>query len=189
LPVVSVGSILEGHDLRLVDEAGRTLAQRQVGEIQVRGPSVITGYWEPASTNGLLTSDGYLRTGDLGYLDGDELYIVGRRKEVIIVNGRNLIPQEVETLASKVIDNGIQQGVAAFGVASRRSGTEALHLMIESRVAPPEHAAAEEALRSACLETFGVGGVHIHWVPKGAIPKTTSGKIRRFECAERVGGL
>ncbi|HEX7837267.1 MAG TPA: hypothetical protein VF469_07375, partial [Kofleriaceae bacterium] len=156
---------------------------------EVKGPSVISGYWSsfPDGGSGLLRGDGFLRTGDLGYLAGGELFVTGRIKDVIIIAGRNINPFQVEALVEPIVDSGIVCGVAACGVPDARSGTEALHLLIESEVLPrPDAAAIEERTRNAVAEAFGVTGIVIHWLAKGRIAKTTSGKIQHYRCKEWV---
>jgi acyl-CoA synthetase (AMP-forming)/AMP-acid ligase II len=132
-------------------------------------------------------TDGFLCTGDLGYLHDNELYIVGRKKDLIIIRGRNFIPSDIEAFTDRLVNSGINGGVAAFGVLSPVDRTESLHLAIESRVLPPPDAGAlEERIRRAIVEEFGISGTTVHWVGKGVLPKTTSGKIQRFRCAALV---
>lgn len=88
LNIVSVGTAIPGHQVRVVDEEGLPLGEREIGEIELSGPSVIDGYWGHSQETELLKrADGFLRTGDLGYLAGGQLYITGRQKDLIIING------------------------------------------------------------------------------------------------------
>jgi acyl-CoA synthetase (AMP-forming)/AMP-acid ligase II len=184
--VVSVGRAVPGHEVRILDPEGRTLPDRQIGEIEVRGPSVIDGYWGEGN-GGLKRGDGFLRTGDLGYLAGGELYVTGRIKDIIIIGGRNISPIQVEALMEPIVGNGIGCGVAACGVPDPHSQTEMLHLLIESESVPRADAAAvEENARAALAEAYGISGVAIHWLPRGTIARTTSGKIQRYRCREWV---
>ncbi|MCG8460258.1 MAG: AMP-binding protein, partial [Holophagales bacterium] len=181
--MVSVGAPLPGHELRIVDGERRPLPERRVGEIELRGPSTIDGYWR----DGTRRRHAFLRTGDLGYVSNGQLFVTGRRKEIIICYGRNLPPSEVEAVVAGVLDDPLHQGVAAFGVPNAATGSEDLHVMIEHR----KHRAVgrqaeEEGIRDALLHAFEVGGAHIHWVEKGRIPKTTSGKIMRYRCRQLV---
>jgi acyl-CoA synthetase (AMP-forming)/AMP-acid ligase II len=171
-PCVCVGRPLPGHTLRIVDGDQRPLGEDSIGEVQLSGPSVITS-----------SDDGYLATGDLGYLRDGDLYVVGRKKELIIVNGRNFIPAEIEEVIEDLVDNGIHKGVAAIGIVDQKLGSERLHLAIETRTLPvPDQAVVENTIHNRLLETFGLTGTVIRWVSKGKIPKTTSGKIQRFRC-------
>lgn len=94
----SVGKAIPGAQLRIVDEEGRSLPAGQIGEIQIKGPMVMKGYWKlPEETAAVLGADGFFRTGDLGKLDDDGfLYITGRKKEMIIVSGEKAYPREIE---------------------------------------------------------------------------------------------
>jgi acyl-CoA synthetase (AMP-forming)/AMP-acid ligase II len=184
--VVCVGSPLLNHKLRIVDAQKQSLAEGVVGEIEVAGPSVVDGFWDyPNEVDPRPSTDAYLSTGDLGYIRGGELYVIGRKKEIIIVRGENFIPEEVEACADKIVNSGIQKGIAAVGIENTSSKTEAVHILIESRTLPvPDSFSLEERIRTALAETLGLNGVAIHWVAKGTIPKTTSGKIQRFRCRE-----
>jgi acyl-CoA synthetase (AMP-forming)/AMP-acid ligase II len=188
LPVVTLGGALPGHELRIVDGEGRPLGEREVGEVECAGPSVISDFWGAAGEpEGWKTADGFLRTGDLGYLAGGELHVTGRQKDILILGGRNFLPGQIESLVESVSGSPATNGVAAVGVPEESTGTEALHLIVESRPAPPpDRVEVEERIRAALLEAFGLSGVTIHWVEKGEIPKTTSGKIQRFRCREML---
>jgi acyl-CoA synthetase (AMP-forming)/AMP-acid ligase II len=181
---VSVGAAVPGHVVRVVDGEGSPLDERNIGEIEVRGPSVIDGYWN-APDPALKREDGFLRTGDLGYLAAGELHVTGRIKDIIIIGGRNISPAQVEALVEPIVDSGIVGGIAACGVPDPRSQTESLHILIESSVLPrPDAEAVEERAHAALAETHGLSGVVIHWLPRGGIARTTSGKIQRYLCRE-----
>lgn len=185
ITLVCVGRPLAGHQVRVTDAEGNPLPERQIGEIEALGPSVVDGYWKVEDTDGLKRPDGYLRTGDLGYLDSGELFVTGRKKDILILRGRNLVPSQLEALVEEVLASGIQNGVAAVGLMNDDIATEELHLIVESRVAPPpDREELEEKIRNALSETFEVTGIYVHWLRKGSIPKTTSGKIRRSQCRE-----
>lgn len=189
LRMVSVGTAVSGHQLRIVDKNGLPLGERQIGEVEFSGPSVINGYWDDRQNNSTLKrEDGFLRTGDLGYLANRQLYITGRSKDIIIIHGRNFIPSQIEALIQKVINSNIMNGVAACGIQDSKSKTEMLHLIIELRSASLEknREIMEERIRSALEEVFSLSGVIIHWVSKGKIPKTSSGKIQRYRCREFI---
>jgi fatty-acyl-CoA synthase len=180
--LVSVGTAIPGHAVRVVDSGGEPLDERMIGEIEVAGPGVIDGYWnEQNNTGDLKRPDGFLRTGDLGYLANGRLFVTGRVKEIIIVGGRNLSPVQVETLVEPLAGSS----VAACGVLDPRTRTESVHLLIESATLPRIDAAEiEERTRAALAETFGVTGVVVHWLPRGGISRTSSGKIQRYRCRE-----
>ena len=183
--LVCVGRPLAGHDVRIVDAHGRRLPERQIGEIEVHGPSVVESYWGEKRESHKEVPGGSCRTGDLGYLDGGELFVTGRMKDIIIVRGRNLMPSQLEPVVAEIVANDIQNGVAAFGLANPDGATEDLHLMVESRdVPPPDRHVLEENVRHFVWEAFEVTGIYIHWVSKGSIPKTASGKIQHSQCPE-----
>lgn len=185
ISVVSVGKVISGHEVRIVDEQGLILGERRIGEIEFAGPSVIDSYWSKLNSSGVLKQvDGFLSTGDFGYVADGQVYVTGRKKDIIIIGGRNFIPSQIEALTEKVINSDILKGTAAFGIRDKGTGTETLHIVIESRFVPrPDELDAEKRIRNSIEEEFGLTGIVIHWVRKGQIPKTTSGKIQRYLCA------
>ena len=185
--MVSVGTAIPGHQVRIVKGNGEPAEAREIGNIEFSGPSVIDGYWgDPQKTSALKQEDGFLCTGDLGYQADGYLYITGRQKEILIINGRNLIPAQIEALVEKVIKSRITRGVAACGIFSKDAKTEKLHLIIEYRIYPPDLTTLESSVRTALETVFGLSGVTIHWVIKGTIPKTTSGKIQYHRCRDLI---
>lgn len=187
--MVSVGAAIARHEVRVVDDAGVPRADREIGEVEIRGPSVIDGYWDDAQeTDRLKRPDGFLRTGDLGYLADGQLYITGRQKDIIIINGRNLVPAQIEVALASAIESDVAHHVVACGVQDNRTKTESLHLIVETRIhpRPEQQTAAEDKLRSVLETSFSVSGATIHWVKKGEIPKTSSGKIQRYRCRQLI---
>jgi acyl-CoA synthetase (AMP-forming)/AMP-acid ligase II len=193
LAMVGLGDALAGHQVRVVRDDGTPCVEREIGEVQCAGPSVITEYWrdpDASASPDFRTADGFLRTGDLGYRAGGHLFITGRRKEILILHGRNLLPAQIESLVDQVVESPATNGVAAVGVTDDTTGLESLHLIIESRPAPPPgHLSLEERIREILSQALGIGGAAVHWVEKGWIPKTTSGKIQRYLCRQRIGEL
>jgi fatty-acyl-CoA synthase len=176
-----LGPPLRRVDVRVVDRVGRSVGPGQVGEIQLRGPSISPGYWPLGESVAPATSDRWLATGDLGYVtpDGDgELVICGRTKDVVMVGGRNHSPVAIERAVATV--PGVRSGaVAAFGVdgsGTAASGTQALVVVAETRT--PIAGMAQE-IRRAVHDAVGVVAREVVLVRRGAIPKTTSGKVRR----------
>ena len=187
LQFVSCGSALPGHDVRIVDTVDRgrwPLGERAVGCVEFRGPSAMQGYYRNPEATEAIRHDGWLMTGDLGYVADGETYITGREKDIVILGGRNLYPQEIEELAAQV--SGIRRGcVAAFGVADAAVGTERLVVVAETRETDQ---ARREALRSAVRDTITAAiGVPPHAIviaDPGVVLKTSSGKIRRKDTRE-----
>jgi fatty-acyl-CoA synthase len=176
---VSVGRPLPALEVRIVDTDGRALPERREGEVEVRGPSMMTGYYRAAGPTSEAIRDGWLRTGDLGYLADGDLFVTGRRKEIIIKSGKNLYPQDIEAAAAKV--DGIRLGCsAAFGVANPQRGTEDLVLICETRVSDAqERGRLMSEVRTAVLEAIGATPDVVLLVEPGTVPKTSSGKIQR----------
>jgi fatty-acyl-CoA synthase len=171
--------------MRIVDPSnGRPLAEREVGELEIRGTSVTPGYYRNAEATEAMFHDGWLRTGDLAYLLDGELVVCGRIKDVIIVGGRNIFPEDVERGSAEV--EGVRAGnVIAFGVEGRR-GQEALIVVAETK------ADGEEALRAmrkqvqeVARRVTGLPAHEVVLVPPGSLPKTSSGKLQRSLCRQR----
>jgi fatty-acyl-CoA synthase len=179
---VSCGQPFPGHEVRIVGGDDRVLPERHVGEIQLRGPSVMAGYeHDPAQTRQVLRH-GWLRTGDLGYLAEGDLFPCGRKKDLIIVHGRNYYPQDLEWVAGEAV--GVRRGsVAAFGIVGPE-GDEQVVIVAEARGRTAE-AEVAASIRRRVQETTGL---HVHDVliaGRGAIPRTTSGKIQRARLKAR----
>jgi len=176
--LVSNGFPLEDNELRIVDDQGRELPERRVGRLLFRSPSSLREYWgNPEATRAIKDPEGWVDTGDLGYLAGGELYLAGRKKDIILKAGRNLYPQDVEALASAV--QGVRQGcVAAFGLPDPASGTELLVVVCEARKPPKDLA---ERVRAKVAQGLGVPPDRVLIVPPHSVPKTPSGKVRRSE--------
>jgi fatty-acyl-CoA synthase len=165
-----------------------TLPERTVGEMRIRGPSVMRGYWEDVERTRESFAGGWLKTGDLGFIHEGHVFICGRSKEVVIVNGRNYYPQDMEWEASKV--PGVRKGnVVAFG-ARDPSGMERdrERVVLAFEVQEPErlgHASALLAeVRKAVQEGMGLTLDDVVALPPGALPKTSSGKLQRAKTRE-----
>jgi len=186
LRLVSVGSVVPGHEIRIVDEGGRDVPEGREGSLIFRGPSVMKGYYKKEeATAAIRRGGGYLDSGDRAFeLDG-ELFITGRSKDIIIRAGRNLMPQEIEKEIAEV--DGVRRGcIVAFGVSDAATGTEKLVVVAESREDDPEaRARIGRAIESRLLERTGVPADDVRLVPPRSIPKTSSGKLRRSACREQ----
>jgi acyl-CoA synthetase (AMP-forming)/AMP-acid ligase II len=182
----SVGMPLAGHELCIVDRAGRVAADRQVGEIHARGPSVMKGYYRnPAESARALGDDGWLKTGDLGYLAEGFLYVVGRIKDVIKKGGSTFDAADVLGVVSGV--RGVRAGcVSVFGSADAESGTEQLVIVAETRLeAPSEIALLRQRIVAEVMRVLAVRPDAVHFVTPDTLPKSTSGKIKNAECRRR----
>ena len=152
--------------------------EREVGEIEIRGASVTPGYYRRPDVDAVTFHDGWLRTGDLGYLVNGELVVCGRIKDVIILGGRNVYPQDVERAVNHV--DGVRAGnVIAFGTEGRR-GKEALVVVAETKES--EHRAIRGAISQAVYGVVGMPPEDVVLVAPGTLPKTSSGKLQRSVC-------
>jgi fatty-acyl-CoA synthase len=179
LRFVSCGNPLPGYEVRIVNEAGHVLEEREVGRIQVRGPSLTPGYYRNPEATRAVLHEGWMDSGDLGYLADGELFVTGRRKDLIIVGGRNLSPTEIEEVVGEV--PGIRKGCAvAFGLPSPELGTERLVVVAETREHAPEALARlRAAITERLAEVLDLPPDEVVLAPPGSVRKTSSGKLRR----------
>jgi acyl carrier protein len=184
LRFVSCGVPVPGHEIRVVDAAEREVEERQEGRIEFRGPSATRGYWRnPEATARLIRGD-WLDSGDRGYVAGGEVHVTGRVKDIIIRAGRNLYPQELEEAVGEI--PGVRKGcVAVFGASDPATGTERLVVLAETR--ERDEAALEtlrEAIQGKAVDLLGAPADDVVLAPPHAVPKTSSGKIRRAASRE-----
>jgi fatty-acyl-CoA synthase len=180
-----LGRPLDGFELRVCDPTtGQTMHDREVGEIELRGSSISPGYYgNPQATADARRGD-WFRTGDLGYLVDGELIVCGRIKDVIIVGGRNVFPEDVERAAESV--EGVRAGnVIAFGTEGRR-GREAVVVVAETKLDEP--APIRAAVAARVTDAIGVPPEDVILVRPGTLPKTSSGKPQRSLCRRRYLG-
>ncbi|MBX9397653.1 fatty acyl-AMP ligase [Streptomyces sp. TRM72054] len=197
--LVGCGTPLPGVQVRIADQGAEQPADR-VGEIWVSGPNVSPGYWRrPEETQrsfgaALLDRDGrptapvWLRTGDLGFLHEGELFVTGRIKDVVVIDGRNHYPSDIEVTVRSALDGMPVATTAAFPLIDEKG--ERLVVAVELRRAPGAVAPVtrEEAVRSVRRAVGGRHGVEpyeVVFLRPGAMPRTSSGKVRRHACAER----
>ncbi|MGH9229598.1 MAG: AMP-binding protein [Acidimicrobiales bacterium] len=181
-----LGRPVPGLEIRIVDpDTGVPLREREVGELEIRGTSVTPGYYRRPDANAGLFRDGWLRTGDLSYLLDGQLVMCGRIKDVIIVGGRNLFPEDVERAVGHL--EGVRAGnVIAFGVGGDR-GRESLVVVAESRAADDDMAAVRRLVAERVRDAVGVPAKDIVLVAPGTLPKTSSGKLQRSLCKQYYG--
>jgi acyl-CoA synthetase (AMP-forming)/AMP-acid ligase II len=186
LHMLSNGRPLPNVAVRIVDGEGRELPERAIGEIALHSDCMLSEYYRrPDATRQAFLPGGWYLTGDLGYLAGGELYVSGRKKDLIIVGGKNLYPQDIETAASQV--PGVHPGrVVAFGLYDEVAGTEEVALVAEVDTADPaEREALADAVRQAVTRNTAVTLRRVHLVDAGWIIKTSSGKTARSANKER----
>jgi fatty-acyl-CoA synthase len=174
LELVSCGRTFPGHDLGIMNERGELLVEGKVGEIVFRGPSVTTGYFRNPEATVELLKGGWLHTGDLGFMLDGEVFISGRMKDVIILNGRNYYPQAIEWAVERA--EGVRRGnVVAFSINGEV--TEKLIVVAESTF--EDQNKVREAVSAEVKAALGLQVGEVVLVGKGAIPKTSSGKLQR----------
>jgi acyl-CoA synthetase (AMP-forming)/AMP-acid ligase II len=177
---VSVGRPLPGVELTIRDEAGAELPERRVGEIWVKSPFNFTGYHKDAEATAKAFVEGWYRTGDLGFRAGSEFYVSGRKKDVLIVGGVNVFPQDIEDLVSQV--EGIRPGrVSAFSDFDPRVQTEQVIILAESEVQADDAARQRIILnvRQRILACFQIANFEVHLVAPESLVKSSSGKMAR----------
>jgi fatty-acyl-CoA synthase len=180
-----LGRPVAGLEIRVVDpETGEVRQDREVGELEIRGSSVTSGYYKRPDATAALFHDGWLRTGDLAYLLEGEMVMCGRIKDVIIVGGRNVFPEDIERALVGL--DGVRAGnVIAFGIAGER-GKESLVVVAESK--SDDTSTVRRSVADRVRETIGLPAKDIVFVVPGSLPKTSSGKLQRSLCKSRYLG-
>jgi acyl-CoA synthetase (AMP-forming)/AMP-acid ligase II len=176
--VVCVGATVRDTRIRVIDGAGSTLPEGHIGEVVVSGPGVFLGYLNDTKATNDVLANGWLRTGDLGLIRDDELYVTGRLKDVLIVHGQNFMPHEVEAIAEQAAGGGLSRSCAFSTLQDLEA--EKVVLVVEVTTGDADTLAAHgNAIRHQISGelSFSVGEVLL--VRRGTIPKTSSGKIRR----------
>ena len=186
LRMVSCGRAVPNVTVRIVDAQNKPLADRMVGEVAVRSNCMLNGYYHrPDATAEVMIDGGWYLTGDYGYMVDGELYITGRKKDLIIVGGKNVYPQDLEKVAMEV--EGVHPGrVTAFGVFDEHKGTEDVVIVaeVDSNDAGIREAIAEQ-IRKAVTRGTAVALRNVYLVGAGWMIKTSSGKNARLANREK----
>jgi 1-acyl-sn-glycerol-3-phosphate acyltransferase len=179
LSTVSCGRPLPGYQLQVVDDANRVLPERKEGRLEFRGPSATCGYFKNRQATTNLFRDGWLDTGDRGYIADGELYLTGRIKEMVIRGGRNIYPYELEQRVGELPE--IRKGcVVIFPSDDPKTGSERLVVVAESRESNPERQASiRQAIRKQTIDLLGMPPDDVVVVSPHTVLKTSSGKLRR----------
>jgi acyl-CoA synthetase (AMP-forming)/AMP-acid ligase II len=185
LEMLSAGTPVEGTAVRVVDEAGLDLPERRVGEIALLSNCMLKEYYRRPDATEKAFHAGWYLTGDYGYLAEGDLYIVGRKKDLIIVGGKNVYPQDLEALAMQA--GGVHPGrVAAFGVYNEAGGTEDVVLVAEVDTQDAaQRAAISAAVRDVVTRGSAVAPREVYIVDRGWLVKTSSGKTARAANRDR----
>lgn len=177
---VDCGKILPGFEFAVMNDDGQRLGDRQCGHIFLKGPSVMRGYFkDQVSTDKVLSLDGWLNTGDIGYRIDDHLLITSRSKDVIIIKGRNIWPYDLEMLAQQV--GGVKLGgVAAFSISDDQQLEQAV-LVVETKENDElKRQQILDKISRSIHQHFGIN-VLIDLTPRGTLPRTSSGKLSRSQ--------
>lgn len=184
---VSSGKVLGGMEVRISNHNGSILSQREPGEIQIKAESLFNGYWgNDGFVRNTLSEDGWYSTGDYGFVDDGELYVVGRFKDIIIVGGQNVFPEDVEAIVNTI--EGVYPGrVVVFGITDESMGTEAMAVVAELRGAyePQRASNIERQVKQLVLAAIGIAPRYAYAAPERWIVKSTAGKISRRDTRER----
>jgi len=177
--MLSTGPPIDNTRVRIVDPQGRDLPERHLGEIALLSDCMLTGYYQRPDLTEKAFIDGWFLTGDLGYMASGEVYITGRKKDLIIVGGKNVYPQDLERLACEV--SGVHPGrTVAFGVFNQQAGTEDVAVIAEMDESDPDRRL--EIANLICERVTRGSDValrYAHVVERGWLLKTSSGKIAR----------
>ncbi|HET9751734.1 MAG TPA: fatty acyl-AMP ligase [Myxococcales bacterium] len=182
LEVVNCGRTFSGHEICAQDEHGGILPDRQVGELCFRGPSVSAGYWENPEATRAAFRDGWLHTGDLGYVADGEVYVSGRIKDILIVNGRNYYPQGIEWVVDEI--PGVRRGSSVVFTRPGKASEEVV-VAVESRAADQAAQALKAQIVTRVSEEFQLAVADVALAPPGTLPKTSSGKLQRRKTREQ----
>jgi acyl-CoA synthetase (AMP-forming)/AMP-acid ligase II len=178
---VKLGTAVPGTDIRIVDGTGAALGEHGVGHVHIRGDNVSGGYHRGDASTASRTPEGWLDTGDLGLFWDGQLVVTGRAKDLVILNGQNYYPSDLERIAEQV--PGIEANrVAAAGVRIAGDDTEELALFVVHRASLADFAPKALALRRVIGQQTGLEVARM--VPVAQIPKTTSGKLQRYAMAQ-----
>lgn len=181
---VCCGKAIPKHQIRIVDGQDNVLPERTIGSLQFQGPSTMQGYYDNPEASSEVFHGDWCDTGDFAYMVDGEVYITGRKKDIIIKAGRNLYPEVIEDVASQV--DGVRKGcVAAFGVSDAQKGTEKLVVVAETK---ETQKSVKESIIKKIIENVSVStGMppdEVILVKPQAIPKTSSGKLQRAQCKQ-----
>ena len=175
----SAGLPIEGTEVKVVDESGVEVGERVIAELALRSDCMLSEYYNRPEVTSKAVRDGWFFTGDYGYMVGGEVYVCGRKKELIIVGGKNVYPMDLEELAMTV--RGVHPGrVSAFGIFNESSGTEDVVIVAEVETEDPaERLRIGDEIRAAVTRGSAVALRQVYLVGTRWLVKTSSGKNAR----------
>jgi acyl-CoA synthetase (AMP-forming)/AMP-acid ligase II len=176
--LVGSGELLDGASVAITGPDGEALEEGRAGEIRVRSDSLMSGYFGDTGAKAPVVRDGWYATGDVGVILGRELFVTGRRKDLVIVAGHNVYPHDVEESVGAIA--GIKPGrVVALGVPDAALGTERLVVLAETDGASGDEASLRERVRAHVSSVFGVTPHDVQLYAESRLVKSTSGKLSR----------
>ncbi len=180
---VSTGKPLQGIEVTIMDHSGNLLSDNQPGEIAIKGHSLMSGY-VGKNNEDTFTQNGWYLTGDLGWISKEQLYIAGRKSDLIIRSGINYYAHDIENALNDL--EGVRQGgIACFGITDDEIGTERIIIWVEIYLSgKASKSELENEINNRVYNRFEFKPDEIEIFPHRIIPKTSSGKIRRFHCKE-----
>lgn len=183
--MLSAGHPIAGVSVRILDETGQELPERAIGEIAIQSHCMLSEYYHRPDATAKALVNGWYLTGDLGYIVNSELYITGRKKDLIIVGGKNIYPQDLELLAMEV--PGVHTGrVSAFGIFNEDTGTEDVVIVAEADTQDPaERDAIAEQIRQVVTRGSAIALRNVYIVDRHWLIKTSSGKTARSANKEK----
>jgi acyl-CoA synthetase (AMP-forming)/AMP-acid ligase II len=183
LSMLSSGAPIPGTEIVILDDNFERLPERRVGEIALRSDCMLTEYFHRPDLTAKAFHDGWYLSGDYGYRAGGELFVTGRKKDLIIVAGKNIYPQDLEFIADRI--PGVHPGRSvAFGVDNELAGTEDVVILVEAEPGSDEPGVSD-AVRGAIAHQTDVVAREVRVVPPMWLIKTSSGKISRTRCREK----
>jgi acyl-CoA synthetase (AMP-forming)/AMP-acid ligase II len=185
LRVVAVGRCLPHSEVEIRDPEGRAVPDRHVGTIWLRSNSLLARYHRDAALTATVLVDGWLNTGDRGYVDDGDLFFVSREKDLVVIAGEKYAPHDIEAAINHV--SGVREGcVVAFGVANRERGTEDIAAVVETKETDEDRRAQlRDAIRAEVTRATGLALRYVLLVSPGGVEKTTSGKLARMATQRR----
>lgn len=180
---VSLGKAIKGTKIRICNDEGRILGENRIGLVHIKGKNVTRGYYNNAiATENTITADGWLITGDMGFLRNEELIITGRQKDIIFINGQNYYPHDIERVAEGI--EGIELGkVAVCGAFNKELETEEVVAFVIHRGTIEEFVPIASRLKKHLNREMAINVSYV--LPINKIPQTTSGKFQRYKLSQR----
>ncbi|OGO10732.1 MAG: hypothetical protein A2Y53_02740 [Chloroflexi bacterium RBG_16_47_49] len=195
ITMLSAGHPIDDTRIRILDQYHNDVPERHLGEVAISSNCMLTSYYNRPDLSTIAFQDGWYLTGDMGYLAKDEVYVTGRKKDLIIVGGKNIYPQDLEYLASEV--QGVHPGrVVAFGIPNEATGTEDVVIIAEMDLikndfdgldfeSSPEYSRVTDEIRMRVTRGSDIALRYVRLVNRGWLLKTSSGKVARSANRER----